>query len=67
MLISGSNCRLLSTLLLTLAVAGIAHAAPSEHRDIRLVLQLTVDGLRADLINRYEFGDGGFELSLIHI
>ena len=30
--------------------------------DIRLVLQLTVDGLRADLLSRYSerFGDGGF-------
>jgi predicted AlkP superfamily pyrophosphatase or phosphodiesterase len=29
---------------------------------IRLVLQITIDGLRADLINRYEkgFGEGGF-------
>jgi predicted AlkP superfamily pyrophosphatase or phosphodiesterase len=31
-------------------------------RNIRLVLQITIDGLRADLINRYEkgFGKGGF-------
>jgi len=31
-------------------------------RDIRLVLQLTVDGLRADLLSRYadRFGEGGF-------
>jgi hypothetical protein len=30
--------------------------------DVRLVLQITIDGLRADLINRYEngFGKGGF-------
>jgi predicted AlkP superfamily pyrophosphatase or phosphodiesterase len=32
--------------------------------DVRLVLQITIDGLRADLINRYEngFGEGGFRL-----
>jgi hypothetical protein len=31
-------------------------------QDVRLVLQVTIDGLRADLINRYEngFGKGGF-------
>ena len=31
--------------------------------DIRLVLQLTVDGLRADLLSRYadRFGEGGFQ------
>jgi predicted AlkP superfamily pyrophosphatase or phosphodiesterase len=30
--------------------------------EVRLVLQITIDGLRADLINRYEkgFGEGGF-------
>ena len=62
--ISDSTCRLLSALLLTLGVAGIAGAAPSEQRDIRLVLQLTVDGLRADLISRYELGDDGLQYLL---
>jgi len=32
--------------------------------DVRLILQITIDGLRADLINRYEngFGEDGFRL-----
>ncbi len=38
--------------------------AQSNDSDIRLVLQLTVDGLRADLLSRYSdrFGEGGFRL-----
>ena len=39
----------------------IAGEGPTE---IRLVLQITVDGLRADLINRYEFGDDGIKYLL---
>ena len=33
-----------------------------DENDIRLVLQLTIDGLRADLLSRYadRFGEGGF-------
>ncbi len=40
------------------------HAA--DRSDIRLILQITVDGLRADLVNRYadRFGDGGFRYLL---
>ena len=43
-----------------------AHAlyasAQESDKDIRLVLQLTVDGLRADLLSRYadRFGENGF-------
>ena len=38
--------------------------AQSTDNDVRLVLQLTVDGLRADLLSRYSdrFGEGGFRL-----
>ena len=38
----------------------------AERDDIRLVLQITVDGLRADLIERYRdgFGSGGFRYLL---
>jgi predicted AlkP superfamily pyrophosphatase or phosphodiesterase len=38
------------------------NANAQAQQDIRLVLQITIDGLRADLINRYEngFGEGGF-------
>ena len=45
--------------LLLFAATGCA--AESEPPEIRLVLQITVDGLRADLINRYEFGDDGLK------
>ena len=49
--------------VLTLFLAGNFTDADTQTRpDIRLVLQVTIDGLRADLINRYEkgFGEGGF-------
>jgi len=54
-----------ATLSLVL-VSGVAGAAPSASTDtrseVRLVLQITVDGLRGDLLNRYgnRFGEGGF-------
>jgi predicted AlkP superfamily pyrophosphatase or phosphodiesterase len=59
------NVRLTLAVLLTVAIqfpsAGTVFAA-EEDRDIRLVLQLTVDGLRADLLSRSigRFGEGGF-------
>ena len=36
--------------------------------DLRLVLQITVDGLRGDLLRRYgdRFGEGGFRYLLDH-
>ena len=41
--------------VLTLFLAGNFTDADTQTRpDIRLVLQVTIDGLRADLINRYE-------------
>jgi predicted AlkP superfamily pyrophosphatase or phosphodiesterase len=48
--------------LLTIGNLTVAEAQPG--RDVRLVLQITIDGLRADLINRYAngFGKGGFRL-----
>jgi predicted AlkP superfamily pyrophosphatase or phosphodiesterase len=57
--------RLWLLLMVTLAplIGGNFELARAQTRpDIRLVLQITVDGLRADLINRYEngFGEGGF-------
>ena len=44
--------------------ATLVNAQPRQ--DIRLVLQLTVDGLRADLLNRYQasFGKDGFQYLL---
>lgn len=53
--------------VLTLFLAGNFTDADTQTRpDIRLVLQVTIDGLRADLINRYEkgFGQGGFRFLL---
>jgi predicted AlkP superfamily pyrophosphatase or phosphodiesterase len=48
--------------LATVVVPSI-HAQDSD-KEIRLVLQITVDGLRADLLSRYSnrFGEGGFRL-----
>ena len=60
--------RILTILLLpfvALLVPQTAEAA-DEGSDIKLVLQLTVDGLRADLISRSsrQFGEGGFRYLL---
>ena len=49
--------------VLALFLAGnFTYADAQTGPDIRLVLQITIDGLRADLINRYEngFGEDGF-------
>ena len=47
--------------LVTMALAPVTYSNQSDD-DVRLVLQLTVDGLRADLLSRYadRFGEGGF-------
>jgi predicted AlkP superfamily pyrophosphatase or phosphodiesterase len=46
--------------------AAQAASAAEDGGDIRLVLQLTVDGLRADLLTRSDdrFGEGGFRYLL---
>jgi hypothetical protein len=51
--------------VLTSTVPGIASAQLAE-RPVRLVLQITVDALRGDLIDRYSagYGKGGFRLLL---
>ena len=49
--------------VLTLFLAGnFTYADAQAKAEVRLVLQITIDGLRADLINRYEngFAEGGF-------
>ncbi len=56
-------CAALAT---TCAVASAPTASLAEadsHRGLRLVLQVTVDGLRGDLLERYRarFGPGGFQ------
>ena len=47
-------------------VASCSVQEPPDNRDIRLVLQVTVDGLRRDLVDRYRdrFGEGGFRYLL---
>jgi Type I phosphodiesterase / nucleotide pyrophosphatase len=58
--------RLISCLLMaalaTLVGGHLTNASAQTGPEVRLVLQITIDGLRADLINRYErgFGKGGF-------
>jgi predicted AlkP superfamily pyrophosphatase or phosphodiesterase len=50
--------------VLAATVAGIPSVAAAETgHDVRLVLQITVDGLRADRLSRYGdiFGEGGFQ------
>jgi len=51
-------------LVLTLLGCGKAYTKDKKGRepDIKLVLQITIDGLRGDLLNRYgdSFGEGGF-------
>jgi predicted AlkP superfamily pyrophosphatase or phosphodiesterase len=53
--------------LLTVVLIGNATLVTAKpEKDIKLILQITVDGLRADLINRYQksFGEGGFNYLL---
>ena len=52
---------------LGLALLAMTHMVSAQtSQDIKLVLQVTVDGLRADLINRYRagFGKDGFNYLL---
>jgi predicted AlkP superfamily pyrophosphatase or phosphodiesterase len=53
---------LLIVVMATLAVGNSTLANAQTRPGIKLVLQITVDGLRADLLNRYRagFGQGGF-------
>ncbi len=60
-------CRISQIIMVVpaLFLAGNFTDADAQTRpDVRLILQITIDGLRADLINRYEngFGEGGFRL-----
>ena len=57
----------IAVVTLGLAVAvQMPEAIGQTKRDVRLVLQITVDGFRADLLNRYRdrFGPGGFRFLL---
>lgn len=61
-------CYLVFGILCTQSAAqdGEKWAGAQDRSRVRLVLQITVDGLRGDLINRYSpgFGDGGFRYLL---
>jgi predicted AlkP superfamily pyrophosphatase or phosphodiesterase len=50
--------------LTTLIAGNLSIAKAETKQDLRFVLQITIDGLRADLINRYAngFSKGGFRL-----
>jgi predicted AlkP superfamily pyrophosphatase or phosphodiesterase len=60
----GAVNRLACGLMLALTACGTPQ--PDDAKQPKLVLQLTVDGLRADLLARYadRFGDGGFRYLL---
>ena len=54
---------ILSAISVLIFAALTQPASAKSERDIRLVLQITVDGLRGDLLNRYanSFGNSGFK------
>jgi len=54
------------SLFLAVIVAGMCPAVVQAAPEVRLVLQITVDGLRADRLSRYgdRFGEGGFRYLL---
>jgi len=58
--------RELLALLILVVISAIPVAEAKTQKHVRLVLQITVDGLRADLLNRYRdrFGAGGFRYLL---
>lgn len=59
---------LIGGLMVTIVGSGPAQAGTPTNPDIRLVLQVTVDGLRGDLLDRYSagFGKGGIRYLLDH-
>lgn len=62
-----NNYKKLSVLLLALLIQSISGNLYAESKpDVKLVLQITIDGLRADLLSRYQenFAEGGFRYLL---
>lgn len=62
-----SSYKFISVLLFALLMQLVTSVVYAESKsDVKLVLQITVDGLRADLINRYRknFTEGGFRYLL---
>jgi predicted AlkP superfamily pyrophosphatase or phosphodiesterase len=58
--------RFFSVVFVLLMVSRLTVANAESRPEIRLVLQITVDGLRGDLLNRYgaDFGEDGFRYLL---
>jgi predicted AlkP superfamily pyrophosphatase or phosphodiesterase len=52
--------------LATLVGGHLTNASAKTRPEVRLVLQITIDGLRADLINRYEKGFGKGPVKVMH-
>lgn len=63
---TGRNRFYTATLLVLFLFVNTGIAGAQTGTGIKLVLQITVDGLRGDLINRYSagFGQGGFHYLL---
>jgi len=62
-----NNYKNISLLLLALLTQLFSSSVYAESKpDVKLVLQITIDGLRADLLNRYQknFAEGGFRYLL---
>ncbi|MHC4573815.1 MAG: alkaline phosphatase family protein [Planctomycetota bacterium] len=62
MKVSKRTSSTIAMVLVLLAIGNLTFADAQGKSEVKLVLQITVDGLRADLLNRYShgFGDDGF-------
>ena len=60
----GLLSQIVMLVLILFLTGNFTHANAQSKPQVRLVLQITIDGLRADLINRYQngFGQGGFRI-----
>ena len=61
-------CCVLVMAVALLVTGVVSNADAQERSQVKLVLQITVDGLRGDLLRRYgdRFGEGGFRYLLDH-
>ena len=57
---------ILVAVLMLIIIGNLTVANAQSEAEVKLVLQVTIDGLRADLLNRYgdRFGEGGFRYLL---
>ncbi|MFC1580611.1 alkaline phosphatase family protein [Thermodesulfobacteriota bacterium] len=65
-IVKGTISQIVLVAFVLFAGASVTFAGAQKGPDIRLVLQITIDGLRGDLINRYKdgFEEGGFRYLL---